>query len=141
MLKYFAPFKLIFKDYPLDQHCNPLITRAFHDDSCQAAKISRCALLTSQKLYSEVHESIYGLEEVNTKSLSPLADQVAASSAPAFECINSPGYPKSITRHLQEGASIKIPGTPAIFINGKMVPVPTPTAIEKIIKLALQSRY
>jgi len=133
-------FRLIFKDYPLDQHCNPLITRAFHDYSCQAAKISRCALLTSQKLYSEVHESIYSLVEVDTQSLKPISDLVNASSGAAAECVKETGYPQSITRHLQEGASMKIPGTPAIFVNGKMVPVPTPTAIEKIIELAMRGR-
>lgn len=133
------PFKLIFKDYPLDQHCNPVITRVFHDSSCQAAKIGRCALLTSQELYEQVHEKLYALEEVTSASLEPIAESVGNSSSAASQCLNDPGYPKSITRHLDEGLALKIPGTPAIFINGKFIASATPNILEKIIKLALQA--
>jgi len=131
-------FKLVFKDYPLDQHCNPQIQRVFHDFSCEAAKINRCALLTNEKLYSQVHQGIYALEEINRGTLQPISDLVSMSSKAAAECIKDPGYPKSISRHLQEGLSLKIPGTPAVFVNGKLVLLPSPTAIEKIIKLASQ---
>lgn len=132
------PFKLIFKDYPLDHHCNPIITRSFHDSSCQAAKISRCALLTSKELYAEVHNRLYTLEVVSDESLRPIAGVVRNSSIAASECINQEGYPKSILRHLQEGRDLNIPGTPAIYVNGKFVPLATPIILEKIIKLAAQ---
>ena len=132
--------KLVFKDYPLDLHCNRLITTTFHEYSCQAAKITRCALLTDEKLYSEVHQSIYSLEPLSDTTLKPIEVRVSASSNAAAQCLNQAGYPKSILRHLEEGMALKIPGTPAIFINGKIVTTPTPAAIEKILKLALDPK-
>ena len=132
------PFRLVFKDYPLDQHCNPIITRAFHDSSCQAAKVARCASLTSKELYEEVHKKLYGLEVVSAESIEPIAKIVGDSSIAASECIKDPSYPKSITRHLQEGLALKIPGTPTIFINGKIIASATSAMLEKILKLALQ---
>jgi len=130
-------FKVIFKDYPLDQHCNPLITRAFHDYSCQAAKVARCALQTSEELYLKVHETFYNLKELNNETLNPISEMVNSSSKAASICVFSDGYPQSIVRHLKEGSAMKIPGTPAIFVNGKLVPVPNASALEKILNAAI----
>jgi protein-disulfide isomerase/uncharacterized membrane protein len=131
------PVKLIFKDYPLDQHCNPAITRPFHIYSCKAAKIGRCALQTNEQFFEKIHIKLYSLDPVTDESLELLASEVSVASEQSKICLESDQLPGSIRRHINEGNEIKLQGTPSIYINGKLVTDPTAKTLESIVKLAL----
>ena len=132
--------QVIFKDYPLDQHCNPAVPRRFHEYSCQAAKVSRCALRTSEGKFAATHRALYALPELTRLGLESIQTNVETSSVAAANCLKESGYPESLSRHIQQGNEIPIEGTPAIFVNGKRLSLPTVEALRAIIQISMSQK-
>jgi protein-disulfide isomerase len=113
--------RVVFRNYPLDSHCNPKIQGAGgHQVACEAARGSYCAQKQGKffAYYEQVFENQTDLKPGGVPEFAKKAglDEVAFQS-----CLDSEEAKGAIERDLQEGDSIGIEGTPTILINGRKV--------------------
>jgi protein-disulfide isomerase/uncharacterized membrane protein len=115
--------KLIFKTFPLDGKCNKAISRAGDGLRCQLAAAVVCAQNQGQKGWEAHHWIFERQEQFHTTTFSNVSDQIVKDlhlDKPSFDtCLNADATQETIQSMAQEGASI--PGTPTIFVNGKVL--------------------
>jgi protein-disulfide isomerase/uncharacterized membrane protein len=118
--------KLIYKFFPLDGTCNEALGGRGDGISCGLAFAALCAEQSHQKGWA-VHDYIYehqaditaagnidkNVEEISKALQLPLEDLQA--------CMKKPETREAVTKMAKEGDTAKIQGTPAIFVNGRVL--------------------
>lgn len=149
LAKYEGRYRLVFKNYPLDNACNPEIKRSFHQYACLAAFASRCAgeqgkywegidfLFTYDGLEGAGETMSDGNQLVRSMAASLEIDEEALSS-----CVSSGRYAEVVRKDIEAGSSIDLQGTPTLIINGKKAPYNPLTSLEAVFNkiLAAPSR-
>jgi protein-disulfide isomerase/uncharacterized membrane protein len=111
-----------FKNFPLDNSCNPKLQRAAHPGSCTLALGAICA--QNQGKLEAYHDRVFGSEVKNPQP----ADVVrlaaeAGLNAPAIEgCLDDPQTKAALAAEIAEGNRLGIHSTPTVYINGKKLP-------------------
>lgn len=144
--RYEGKYYFVFRNYPLDQACNPAIQGEFHKYACVAAMFTRCAgeqgkfwealdlvftdpLLASEEPVSQVRDAL----------VTQAAESLSLDRDGVVECLTSGRYQEKIQSDIAAGNAAGLEGTPALWINGKAVGRPSVDAIEKIFDSILQS--
>ena len=130
MDEYGDRVRLIYRDYPLD----------FHNEAVPAARAARCA--GEQGRFWDFHRSL--MTEKGTLDDADLEARAAGLDLDAAEfarCVASDRYDEAIQAEFDLGSDVGVTGTPAYFINGRMVSgaQPFPTFAE-IIDAELEVR-
>ncbi|RMD83880.1 MAG: hypothetical protein D6808_07935, partial [Candidatus Dadabacteria bacterium] len=112
----------VFKNYPLDNACNPAIKKRFHEYGCYGAYLARCAGAQG-KFWDMVHYlfsidpmlSGTPLKREMERGISTLGlDREALS-----QCMASSDVRNKIRLDIKEGDRLGVDGTPALWINGR----------------------
>ncbi|MEX0799157.1 MAG: thioredoxin domain-containing protein [Bacteriovoracaceae bacterium] len=106
--------------YPLDNACNPNITRSFHEYACKAAYLSAC----DQDKFVEVHDVIFERQEkLSHSNLEKWAKEFGLSG-----CFDNPEIQDVVRQTLNVGDQYNLKSTPTLVINGKKIEgsIPTP---------------
>lgn len=117
--------------YPLDNACNPKITRAFHQYACKAAYLAAC----DEEKFLEVHDEIFaGQAQLSNESLDKLAKKYKLEG-----CYNNPKLQDVVTQTMNAGELYGLKSTPTIIINGKKIEGSIPTVhlraiVESLLK-------
>lgn len=115
--------QLVFIPFPLDGSCNAEIQHKGDGLRCNLA----AAVLCSEKLAKKgflAHDAIFARQEEMNSSIYPqeiknLADKIQVKPEDLTACIDSNEIKDLILKGADLGAKAKVPGTPAIFANGK----------------------
>ncbi len=137
-----ADVRLEFYSWPLDGECNTSITQN-NGASCLLARTVWCARNLAKKGW-EAHEAVFSRFE-EWKSADAIRSQfptlAASLSIPTEElktCSDSEGAKAAVKAQAQLGTALNIRGTPAIYVNGKLLPagssIPVLTAVHGMIK-------
>jgi len=131
--KYQGKVRLVYRHFPLGIHAN----------ARKAAEASLCA--GEQGRFWEMHNVMFD----NIRSLSPqglkgLAAGIGLQTQAFDSCLDSGKFASVVERDLRDGERVGVTGTPATFVNGRMlsgaVPLEQLTAIiEEELKWAAQS--
>lgn len=144
--KYEGRYRLIFKNYPLDNACNSEIKRSFHQHACLAAFALRCA--GEQGKYWEAIDFLFtyqGLEGAGEDmSDSSQLEKNMASSLEIDEealrsCISSGRYVDVVKRDIEAGTKIDLQGTPTLIVNGKKAQYNPLTSLEAVFNKILST--
>lgn len=114
---------ITYRHYPLDQACNPAITRPFHQGSCLLAYASYCAL--KQNKFWDMHHAIYDNQEifekegVSKQAILVLAARLGLNRAALSACMDEKETKDTILMDVEEANEIGINATPTIFVNGR----------------------
>lgn len=129
---------LVFKNFPLDPSCNSAVSHSMHPYACMLARLGHCAQKKGK--FADYHDTVFmGMEErdlqesfdVARKKLSPIFSEAEIDS-----CLKDPESLEKIKKDVELGLSVNLEGTPATFINGRLVTIPLdPSALEKLIQL------
>jgi protein-disulfide isomerase/uncharacterized membrane protein len=115
--------KLIFKPFPLDGKCNKDLKQQGDGLRCQLAASVFCAEQMGQKGWAAHHWIFDRQESIHSKSFDWIRDQLSQElkidSKELQKCVDSDPINELIAATSKEGFTAKIPGTPAIFVNGK----------------------
>jgi protein-disulfide isomerase len=108
--RYPGKVRLVHLDFPLDGH----------PGATPAARAARCA--GEQGKFWEYHRSLMtapgALDDADLKSR---AASLHLSASSFGRCLSSDRHDAAIQASLEEGESLGVTGTPAYFVNGRML--------------------
>jgi protein-disulfide isomerase len=108
--KYKGKIKLVFRDYPLE----------FHKLAPKAAEAAHCA--GDQGKYWEMHGRLFaGSPKLEVTDLKADAREVQLDAGRFDKCLDSGEKAKVVAEHQKAGADAGVRGTPAFFINGRLL--------------------
>ncbi len=114
-----------FKQYPMDNSCNPNIKKPFHKLACMAAAASICAGRDGGRFWG-MHDKLFE-ERATWKSMG--ADKARARlkdyakglgmDPDRFDaCLDDPSVKAQIQADIAQGKGLGVGGTPTFFVNG-----------------------
>lgn len=109
--RYGDKVKLVYKDFPIDQ---------LHPGASKAHEAARCA--NEQGKFWSFHDKLFAnATKTSPDELNAYASQLGLD-VPAFEkCYSSGKYKAAVQKDIEEGRVLGVTGTPAFFINGRLV--------------------
>ncbi len=128
MEKYAGKVKLFFRHYPL----------SFHPNAPKAAEAAACA--NDQGKFWEMHKQLFANQKALTVAeLKQHAAAVGLDKAKFDECLDSGKNKALVEADTKAGSDVGVSGTPAFFINGKLISGAQPASeFEKIIDAELK---
>jgi predicted DsbA family dithiol-disulfide isomerase len=130
LAKYDGKIRMVYKDLPLD---------SLHPQARAAAEAARCA--GEQGKFWEFHDKVYaGNPDASAPTLQLYAQQVGLDAAKFEACRRTRKFQAEVQKDAAEGAKLGVTGTPAFFINGRLLSGAQPLdAFTKIIDEELAS--
>jgi protein-disulfide isomerase len=101
--------RLAYRDYPLD----------FHANARPASLAAHCA--NAQGKFWEYHEKVMASEDLSKTALEKIADDSGLDRAAFDACFAKDEFKAAIDADMAAGAAAGVNGTPAFFINGRML--------------------
>ncbi len=108
--KYGNKIKIVFKNYPLPMH--PFAR--------QAAVAAQAAF--RQGKFKEFHHRLFSQQNsLSQEMIRRLAQDLGLNMETFDRDMNDPAIQAIIMRDMKEGQEAGVPGTPTVFVNGKLV--------------------
>jgi protein-disulfide isomerase len=101
--------QIYYRDYPLP----------FHQRAQPAATAARCA--EAQGKFWAYHDKLMASQNLDDASLKSLAVEAGVDAAKFDECVKKNPYKDAIAKDLEDGEKAGVNGTPAFFINGRLL--------------------
>ncbi len=120
--------KYVIRDFPLN---------SIHPQAQKAAEAAECA--GEQKKYWEMHDKLFeNQQSLDVASLKSYAQQLGLNTADFNSCLDSGKMASEVAKDLSDGQSYGVQGTPATFVNGKLISGAQPySAFQQVIDAAL----
>lgn len=111
VLKVYGPDKvrLVYRNFPLP----------FHSNARPAAEAAGCA--AEQGKFWEYHEKLMAATDLSAESLKTMAGAVGVDQKKFDECVANQKYKDAVDKDIADGEEAGVNGTPAFFINGRML--------------------
>ncbi|MFO0755917.1 MAG: thioredoxin domain-containing protein [Byssovorax sp.] len=114
--------RFVFKHFPMNTGCNGNVQHDKHAFACGAAIAAECA--RRQGKFWPMHDLLYAtqhdLERADGDRHAQHAQQVGLDPAAFSSCMGDPTALAAVRKDADEGAQIKVTGTPRTFINGRL---------------------
>jgi len=109
--KYKDRIKVAHRDFPLD---------SIHPQARRAAEAARCA--NEQGKFWSYHDKLYSISpKLSPDDLKAAAKEVGLNVSQFEECLESGKYKAAVQKDAEEGNRLGITGTPAFYINGRVI--------------------
>lgn len=129
----FKELKIIRRDFPLDQACNPMIKRAYHPFACEASLYKNCA--REQGKFYEMHMLLLNnRQSISSQFLAMSISNLGLDENKMKACLKSEKARKELEKDIKAAIDIKITGTPTLVFDGKEM-VTGGLTEEELIKL------
>ncbi len=106
--------KLVYKDFPLI---------SIHPEAQKAAEAARCAReQKGDEGYFKMHDKLFeNQEDLNVANYKKWARGLGVIGSKFDDCLDKGIYSQAVEEELAYGETLGVTGTPAFFINGKMI--------------------
>jgi protein-disulfide isomerase len=101
--------RIAHRDFPL----------SFHQHAEPAAEAARCA--NAQGKFWEYHDKLFPSTDLSSEKLQALATEVGVDRAKFDACVKSGEFKQAVEKDTAEGSGVGVTGTPAFFVNGRML--------------------
>jgi protein-disulfide isomerase len=109
--KYGDKLRVVFRDFPLS---------SIHKDAAKAAEAAECA--HEQGKFWEMHDKMFGNQtKLQVEGLKQSATEIGLDATAFNQCLDSGKFAAEVQKDVDEGISYGVTGTPAFFINGRML--------------------
>jgi protein-disulfide isomerase len=128
MEKYAGKVRLVFRHFPL----------TFHPHAPKAAEAAACA--NDQGKFWEMHKQLFANQKgLSVEELKAHATAVGLDKAKFDECLDTGKMKALVDADTKAGSDVGVTGTPAFFINGKLISGAQPVSeFEKLIDAELK---
>ncbi len=109
METYRDKVRLVFRDFPLPMHKN----------AAPAAEAAACA--NAQGKFWEYHGKLFTSSSLGADRLKAIAGEIGLDAAKFDECVSKRQFKADVEKDLADGAEAGVNGTPAFFINGRLL--------------------
>ena len=106
---YKDKIKFAYRHYPLP----------FHQQARPASEAALCA--NAQGKYWEYHKKVFESASLAEDALKQIAKDLGLDTAKFDTCLKNHEFAKDIDKDLEDGQAVGVNGTPAFFINGRML--------------------
>lgn len=106
---YGNKIRYVHRDYPLP----------FHKHARGAAEAARCA--GAQGKFWEMNHALFKTEDLSPEKIGEIAGTLGLDKAKLDECIASGKFKTTVDEDMAAGGEAGVNGTPAFFINGRML--------------------
>jgi protein-disulfide isomerase len=107
--------RIVHRQYPLDDKCNPRLTAPLHRSACLLARAAICA--RAQGRYDDIAARLY--ESIpNEAALLAIADGLHLDRPLLAACLQSDDTAKALADDIAHAAADGVQATPTIVING-----------------------
>ena len=111
MARYPETIKLVHKDFPIDE---------LHPGARQAHLAGRCAM--TQGKFWPYHDQLFGhAPHAAPEDLKKYADAAGLNLAAFESCMTANKFAAAVQADIDEGVRAGVTGTPAFFINGRLI--------------------
>lgn len=109
--RYGEKIKLVFRDFPIEN---------LHPGATKAHEAARCA--NEQGKFWAYHDKLFASPpKSSAEILKGLAKEAGLDIARFETCFDSGKYQAAVKKDIDEGQRVGVTGTPAFFINGRLV--------------------
>jgi protein-disulfide isomerase len=109
--RYSKEVKVVHRDFPIDN---------LHPQARKAHEAARCA--NEQGKFWSYHDKLYAnAPKASLEDLNTYAKEVRLNLVAFEQCLNKGKYQAAVQKDVEEGTRIGVTGTPAFFINGRMI--------------------
>ncbi|MEM3031124.1 MAG: thioredoxin domain-containing protein [Candidatus Micrarchaeia archaeon] len=107
----------VWKHFPLDSACNPVMRSQLHPEACKAAEAAECA--AEQGRFFEYHDRLLVSQDaLDVASLKRHAAELGLDAAEFGECLDSGRTTPLVRADIDEAIALDVQSTPTFFING-----------------------
>ncbi|MEM3609411.1 MAG: thioredoxin domain-containing protein [Candidatus Aenigmatarchaeota archaeon] len=119
---------------------------SFHPDALNMSNAARCA--GEQGKYFEMFDKLFAYQDtqgtgtvrVSSEKINDIAKEIGLDMNKFNQCQTSLKYQQDIMNSMSEGIKVGVQGTPAIYINGYLIPGAYPSSYVKgLVEKILQS--
>ena len=111
--------RLVHRHYPLDQACNPKITRPFHVFACRYARLAWCA--GEEGRFWEANDYLFQMgKREDGVTATELARQLGLDPQALEACETGRASAAEVDRDLAAGRRIGVSGTPTFVMNDQV---------------------
>ncbi len=114
--------QIFYKNYPLDQACNPNLQRSAHEGACFLAQGAICA--QDQGKFWAYHDRVFArpMERATRADVTRLANESSLDGAAFEACLDTPRTRDRLTAQIAEAKRVGVESTPTLLVNGKKLP-------------------
>ena len=119
--------KVYYRHFPLDQTCNPLVSRAAGGFSCNGAQAALCA---PRNIFPEFYHGVFEFQNAQIPiipdQLRRLTESLGGDWSAMVGCMGSAKTAAALQRDIKEAEVINVQSTPTIVVDGHILPPGTP---------------
>ena len=109
--------RVVFKDWPIDKACNPIVEGDRHVFACLAARAAHCA--AEQSAWRPMAELLFAHpEHVTPPELPSFATEIGIDPTAFSACVDAPATAAAVSADVLAGLDANVGGTPTVFVFG-----------------------
>ena len=113
---YPGQLRVVFRHFPLDQACNPLLKRPLHENACAAARAAVCA--AGRDKFWELAEKMFA-GNTDPDDLRAVRRELRLDDAEQEACLQRPETAARVALDIADGVKAGITAVPVFLINGR----------------------
>jgi len=130
---------VVYKHYPLSTECNGRLTRDLQPGSCEIARAAQAAHRQAQ--FWPFHDDLLAAGSGEPKALiGAVVSRLRLDPAQFAADCESEDTGKHVAEDIALGNRLKLPGTPSVFLDGRLVGSPSTETLETLIRDELERR-
>lgn len=115
-------YRFIHFQHPLDQSCNPAITRPFHPHACLAAFAAICAQREGDDKFWQINDLLFRHgRDLDGTMVRRIVGEVGLDWERVDECMRSDSTRERVLHDLEQARLVPVDGTPTFVINDRVV--------------------
>ncbi|HEX5716668.1 MAG TPA: vitamin K epoxide reductase family protein [Thermoanaerobaculia bacterium] len=113
--------RIVYKHFPLEPECNPLLQQTVHAQACEAADLAEAARsLGGSDAFWNLHDRLFAIQAgLGQAPWTKLATEAGLDPARVAELMNSRAFRDRIREDAELGGRLGIHSTPTVFLDGK----------------------
>jgi protein-disulfide isomerase/uncharacterized membrane protein len=113
-----------FKSFPLDQDCNPKLSRTLHPGACLLALGGVCA--AEQGHFWEYHDLVFRstIERATRDDTLRFAREAKLNTSAFERCLSAPATVGHVLRDVEEAERVGVDATPTVLVDGRRLQRP-----------------